>query len=71
MIQSGDLARSWRMVRARVRGVGIMEILLGAIGDFIHKNMTKWRFVKYVLLALIFAIICGLAYLDWASLLGG
>ncbi len=47
-----------------------MEIILGAIADYIAKNMRKRSVIKYVLLALIVTLGCGLAYMEWAVLLG-
>ncbi len=48
-----------------------MEMVLGAIGDYIHKTMKKRRVLKPVLLVIIFTIGCGLAFVEWAVLFGG
>ena len=48
-----------------------MEIILGAFGDYVLKNMRKRSVMKYVLLALIVTLGYGLAYMEWAVLFGG
>lgn len=44
----------------------IMEILLGAIADYIHKHVGK-RAIKYALLAIIFALGFALMAVEWAA----
>lgn len=46
-----------------------MEILLGAIGDYIQKHL-KWRTLRCVLLAIIFTLGLALAYMEWTTLFG-
>ncbi|CRL14255.1 hypothetical protein RR11_2735 [Ruegeria sp. R11] len=44
-----------------------MEIVLGALMDYIHQNMKRRRILKICLLVLIVIVGCGFAYIEWAA----
>ncbi|WP_206539678.1 hypothetical protein [Leisingera sp. ANG-S5] len=44
-----------------------MEIVLGALMDYIHQKMKRQRILKFSLLALIFFAGCGFAYIGRAA----
>ncbi len=43
-----------------------MEIVLGALMDWLDRRLTRRALLKWVLLAVVFGFGCWLAYLEWS-----
>ncbi|MBM1859114.1 hypothetical protein JQW73_22265 [Sulfitobacter pseudonitzschiae] len=44
----------------------VMEIVLGALMDWLDRRLARRALLKWVLLAVVFGVGCWLAYLEWS-----